>query len=82
MSDQTPYTPSLEQVADNYVEGMSAFYGESGEMEYRAQFGRLVAQVRAEAWDEGALHLYDMTIDETEAPWRYWAADNPYRGEQ
>lgn len=46
MSDE--YTPTTEQVLDNYVEGMSAFYGDSGQVEYARQFDRWLAAHDAE----------------------------------
>lgn len=61
MSDQTPYTPSLDEVRDDYVIENMRGYDEYQADEpssvrrarYRLRFDRLIAQVRAEAWDEG-----------------------------
>lgn len=56
MTDE--YTPTTEQVLDNYVEGMSAFYGDSGQVEYARQFDRWLAahdaEIRAKACDEAS----------------------------
>lgn len=37
------YIPTTEQIRDNYVEGMNAFYGERGASEYADQFSRWLA---------------------------------------
>lgn len=42
------YTPTTEQIRDNYVEGMNAFYGERGASEYHDQFRRWLASHDAE----------------------------------
>lgn len=62
MEPLTEHTPATEQVLDNYVEGMSAFYGDGGQVEYARQFDRWLAahdrEVAAEAWEEGnAMHF-------------------------
>lgn len=51
MTDQTPYTPSLDEAREAFSE-MSGWDLSADAAD--AAFDRFIAQVRAEAWDEGA----------------------------
>lgn len=74
MTDEKPYTPSLAEVRERYAQGASAFKPARSYVGAHAEFNRLIAQVRAEAWDEGwnagVLKNY------------YGEEANPYRKEQ
>lgn len=66
------YTPTTEQIQNNYIEGMNAFYGERGASEYGDQFRRWLnahdAEVRASVVTE-------------ESGWEYAQGFDPGTGE-
>lgn len=76
MADQTPYTPSLDVAAIAYA-GSRARTSGTPLPEGIAEFDRLIAQVRAEAWDEGyeaAARFHENVF--------YTPQTNPYRADR
>jgi len=70
MSD---YTPSTRRVRAAYVHGVGGSTWYEGKAEsLQKDFDRWLAEVKADAWDEGWLHNVDDRI---------WSSlhDNPYR---
>lgn len=78
MSDQSPYTPSLDEV--RLIAGDSLCTNPEDPSHERdicpgdLAFDRFIAQVRAEAWDEG----WNAAV----LNGRYGEEPNPYRKEQ
>lgn len=77
------YTPTPEQVRDNYVEGMCAFYGARGEEDYRSQFDRWLAEhdraTAERAWDELFVTQFDGAPFEMSDTSGIRDPNNPYR---
>ena len=62
------YTPTTEQVRTSYACQRESIYGVEHDF---AEFDRWLAEVKAQAWDEGYVSSDDY----------YGEHDNPYRGE-
>lgn len=74
MTDQTPYTPSLDEGREIWA--MPLDPEDFLHAEAVAQFDRFIAQVRAEAWDEGWMRGF------ADCDGGYERADNPYDREE
>jgi hypothetical protein len=71
------HTPSTDQARDNYMEGMSAFYGDGGQVEYARQFDRWLARVEADAVMAFAVRHLPVDLYRKAQAW----ADNIRNGE-
>jgi hypothetical protein len=81
------YTPKTEQVRRFWRYGANAWLNSSADDRDRgpngsfgAEFDRWLAEVKAEAWDEGAMYaaVECNAIDDESEPW-IATSENPYR---
>lgn len=85
MSDQTPYTPSLDEVREHFAHVPGWRVDPEAQERHddrEAMFDRLIAQVRAETWDKGYVSgwIHGRGTELSEHEYRH--PSNPYREEQ
>ena len=71
-----PYTPTTEQVRAGY-----AWRDNVGSKTYETEFDRWLAEVKAQAWEEGITAFDQAIIKDVDDPWSQ-LPDNPYREEE
>ena len=72
----SPYTPDTGKVRTAYIHGVGGTTWYKGKADaLLKQFDRWLAEVKAQAWEEGSQAGYDLAMGVSNAP-------NPYRQEE